>query len=177
MFQNNLSDKNLLRGKKGQQEMVGFILIVVLVMIGLMVFLVISLRTSPEKADSLEVNNMLSAIMSHTTECAIPAVPDYETFEDLFKDCYGGDDCAGTVGSTCDYLNETLQAILEDMMASEGTVDAYQLDFSVKSDEGQEGLLRIFEGNCTGEVTKAQRRIDAGSEDLIIQLKVCKGDN
>jgi len=162
---------------RGQQEMVGFILIVVLVMIGLMVFLVISLRTSPDEADSLEVTNMLNAIMSHTTECAIPSVPNYETFEDLFKSCYENDDCAGTVGSACDYLNETLRAILEDLMASEAEVDAYQFDFSVADDVGQEGLLRIFEGECTGEVLGAQGRIDAGAEDLIIRLKICRGED
>jgi len=162
---------------QGQQEMVGFILIVVLVMIGLMVFLVISLRTSPDKVDSLEVENMLNAIMGHTTECAIPSVPYYETFEDLFLSCYENDDCAGDVGSACDYLNETLRAILEDLMDTEATVDAYQFDFLVADDEGQEGLMRIFEGNCTGEVLGAQGRIDAGSEDLIIRLKICRNSN
>jgi len=162
--------------KKGQQEMVGFILIVVLVMIGLMVFLVISLRTSPDEADSLEVENMLSAIMGHTTECAIPAEPYYETFEDLFRSCYETDDCAGEVGSACDYLNESLRAILEDLMATEATVSAYQLDYLVADDEGQGGFMRIFEGNCTGETLGAQRKISAGAEDLIIRLKICRDE-
>jgi len=160
--------------RKGQQEMVGFILIVVLVMIGLMVFLVISLKTSPDEADSLEVENMLGAIMSHTTECAIPSVPYYETFEDLFKSCYENDDCAGINQSACEYLNKTLQEMLRDLMATEAIVSAYQLDFSVAGDVRQEGLLRIFEGDCTGEVLGAQRKISAGAEDLIIRLKICR---
>ena len=154
--------------------MVGFILIVVLVMIGLMVFLIISLRTSPEEADSLEVENMLSAIMSHTTECAIPVVPYYETFEDLFKSCYENDDCSVVDQPSCEYLNETLEAILEDLMATEATIVAYRVDYLVADDEGQEGLLRISEGECTGEVSGAQRKISAGSDDLIVQLKICK---
>ena len=159
---------------KGQQEMVGFILIVVLVMIGMMVFLVISFRTSPDEIDSLEVSNMLSAIMTHTTECAIPAVPYYETFEDLFKSCYENDDCSGIGQSACDYLNETLIEVLEDLVASEATVSAYQFDFSVADDGGQEGLLKIVEGDCVGSVLGAQRKISAGSEDLIVRLKLCK---
>ena len=159
---------------RAQQEMVGFILIVVLVMIGLMVFLVISLRTSDDAADSLEVENMLSAIMGHTTEFAIPSVPYYDTFEDLFKSCYENDDCAGTVGAACDYLNETLRDILADLMATEATVSSYQLDFEVADDVGREGLLRVFEGDCSGKVLGAQRKISAGAEDLIIQLKICR---
>jgi hypothetical protein len=154
--------------------MVGFILIVVLVMIGLMVFLVISLRTSDEVADSLEVENMLSAIMSHTTECAIPSVPYYDTFEDLFKSCYENDDCAGGVGSACEYLNETLREMLEDLMDTEATVGAYQFDISVADEVGLEGMLRIIEGECTGIVLGAQRKISAGAEDLIIRLKICR---
>jgi len=120
---------------------------------------------------------MLSAIMSHTTDCAVPAVPYYKTFEDLFKSCYEGDDCVGTVGPACDYLNETLEAILRDLMATEATVVAYRLDYLIADDEGQEGLMRISEGECTGEVLGAQRKISAGSEDLIIQLKICKGQS
>lgn len=160
--------------RRGQQEMVGFILIVVLVMIGLMVFLVISLRTSPDEADSLEVENMLSAIMSHTTDCAIPAVPYYDTLEDLFKSCYENDECSRMDRSACGYLNETLGAILEDLMATEATVGAYQFDFFVAGEEGQEGLLKIFEGECAGRVSGAQRKISAGAVDLIMRLKLCK---
>jgi hypothetical protein len=161
---------------KGQQEMVGFILIVVLVMIGLMVFLVISLRTSSDEVDSLEAGNMLGAIIMHTTGCAIPAVPYYETFEDLFKSCYEGDDCVGSQ-SACEYLNETLRGVLEDLMASEATVNAYQFDFSVVDGDGQEGLLKISEEYCTGTVLGAQRKISAGSDDLIVRIKLCKGSD
>ena len=49
--------------KRGQQEIVGFVLIVVLVVVGLMVFLIMSLRDSPEAVESLEVENMLDALM------------------------------------------------------------------------------------------------------------------
>ena len=159
---------------KGQQEMVGFILIVVLVMIGMMVFLVISLRDSPENKGSLEVGNILDAIMKHTTECAIVYEPDYDNFEDLFKSCHQGDGCSNLGVDACDYLNESLRAVLEGMFATESSrVTAYQLDFFVKDDNGEEGLLRIFEGNCTGAVSSAQRNIVSYSDDLIIQMKVC----
>ena len=75
-------------GIRGQQEMVGFILIVVLVVIGLMVFLILSVRNSPEPVNSLAVENMLASIMKHTTECAIVFEPQFDSFEDLFKSCY-----------------------------------------------------------------------------------------
>ena len=159
--------------KKGQQEMVGFVLIVVLVIIGLMVFLIISVRNSPEPADSLAVENMLASIMKHTTECAIVFEPQFDNFEDLFKSCYKGDDCTNLGISACDYLNESLRDVVEALMDSEATVEAYQLDFFVRDDEGQQGLLRIIEGNCTGSSSAAQRSIISGSESLVIRIKTC----
>ena len=158
---------------KGQQEIVGFVLIVVLVVVGLMVFLVISLRDSPEQEKSIEVGNMLDSIMKHTTECAVVYEPDYDNFEDLFKSCHQGDQCSNLGVSACDSLNESLRAVLDAMFATEATVAAYQIDFFVKDEEGGEGLLRIFEGNCTGSVSSAQRSIVSHSDSLIIRMKVC----
>ena len=64
--------RNLIKKKKAQEEMVGFVLIIVLGMVALMVFLVIYIRTSPDQElNSVEVENLLSALMEHTTECAI----------------------------------------------------------------------------------------------------------
>ena len=156
--------------KKGQQEIVGFVLIVVLVVVGLMVFLVISLRDSPVDEDSVVVSNVLDAVMKHTTDCAIVFEPDYDNFEDLFKSCYDGDRCKNLGMSACDYLNESLSDVLGDLMASDASVGAYELDFFVS--EG-EGLLRISEGNCSGSVSAAQRKIVSGSDSLVIRMKVC----
>jgi len=157
--------------KIGQQEMVGFVLIVVLVVVGLMVFLVISLRDSSElNDDSVLVGDVLDAVMRHTTGCAIVYEPDYDSFEDLFKSCYLGDRCKNLEISACDYLNESLGSVLGDLMASDTYVDSYELDFFVS--EG-EGLLRIFEGNCSGSVSGAQRKIISGSDSLVVRMRVC----
>ncbi len=165
--------KNKMFIKKGQQEMVGFILIVALVVVGLMVFLVISLRNSPEDVGSLEVANILDAVMKHTTECAIIYEPDYDNFEDLFKSCHQEDSCSNLDISACDYLNDSLHDILGVMMESEASVSYYQLDFFVKDAPG--GLLTFDEGNCTGSVKSAQRNIVSDSDSLIIRLKTCGG--
>ena len=76
----NLSCFSCYARKKGQQEIVGFVLIVVLVVVGMMVFLIISTRTSDDEVKSVEVGNMLDAIMKHTSECAVVYEPDYDNF-------------------------------------------------------------------------------------------------
>ena len=162
-----------MKSKRGQQEIVGFVLIVVLVVVGLMVFLIISLRDSDEQEKSVEVGNMLDAIMKHTTECAVVYEPDYDSFEDLFKSCHEGDQCSNLGLSACDYLNESLAAVLDGMFATEAKVVAYQVDFLVKDDAGEDGILRILEGNCTGSVSSAQRSVVSHSDSLVIRLRIC----
>jgi len=160
--------------KKGQQEIVGFVLIVAVVVVALMVFLVISLKDSGEDVKSVEVKNMLDALMKQTTECAIVYEPDYDSFEDLFKSCYKNNKCKNLGVSACNYLNESLAEVLDAMFATEATISAHQLDFFVRdSDESQTGILRILEGKCAGTISSAQRSIVSGSDSLIIRLKVC----
>lgn len=169
----------IIMNKRGQQEIVGFVLIVVLVVVGLMVFLVISLRDSPEKEGSLEVGNMLDVMMKWTTECAIVCEPDYDDLEDLFKSCYREDRCSNLDRSACDYLNESLRAVVGDMMKSEANVNAYQVDFFIRDGEG---LLRVFEsasfgkiGDCVGSISAAQRSVKSDSENLVVRMTVCRG--
>lgn len=160
--------------KKGQQEMVGFVLIVVLVMVGLMIFLVISLRQDKVTENDVEVKNLLSAMMKYTTECAVVAEPQYDTLEGLFKSCYSTKRCKNLNKGSCDYLNETLKDVVEAMLASEATINAYQIDFLSKDDEGEQGIMRILEGNCTGEVASAQRDVVSSGNHLVIRLKLCR---
>lgn len=157
--------------KKAQQEIVGFVLIVVLVVVGLMVYLTISLRSSPENEGSLEVANALDALMKQTTECAIVYVPDYDDFEDLFKSAYDGDRCTNLGKTAEEYLNESIREVLRDMMASEASVRAYEFQFFNK--ETGQGMLQFVEGNCSGTINSAQRIIAAGSDRLVVRLKTC----
>lgn len=159
-----------MRNKFGQQEIVGFVLIVVLVVVGLMVFLIISANDSSEVGGSVEVGYMLDAIMGHTTGCAIVYEPAYDDFEDLFKSCYSGDDCKNLGRSACDYLNESLADVVGAMIASEATVSAYEVDFFVKDGAG---LLKISDGECLGGVVSAQRSIVSDSDSLIVRMKIC----
>ena len=156
--------------KLGQQEMVGLVLIVVVVIIGLMVFLVISVRDSPEDEGSLEVENILNSVMKHTTDCAVVYEPDYDDFEDLFKSCHRGRQCGNLGVLACDYLNESLSSVLSDLMLSEASVGGYEFDFFVRDGDG---ILRISEGRCDGRLIGAQRSIISGSESLVVRMRVC----
>lgn len=157
--------------KKGQQEIVGFVLIVILVMVGMMIFLAISVRDSGGDKSSVEVSNMLDVIMKTTTDCAIVYEPDYDNFEDLFKSCFKGNSCSNLDNiDACDYLNESLEEVVSSMLSSDAFVNSWSMDFFIQD---AEGILRWEGGNCTGGSSGAQRVIVSGRTKLIVRMKVC----
>lgn len=160
--------------KRGQQEIVGFVLIVVLVVVGLMVFLVISLRGGGEVSESVEVSNILNVVMKTTTECAIVYEPDYDDFEDLFKSCHKGKNCENLERDACDYLNESLRDLVEGVMVSEAGIAGWRIELIERDGNSEAGLLEIEDwGNCSGRVSAAQRNIVSGGDSLVVRMRVC----
>jgi len=158
---------------KAQQEMVGFVLIVVLVIVGLMVFLMISLRTNDEVGDDLRVANFLDVLLRHTTECAVGYESNYYNFQELLKSCYKDERCVnlGDI-STCDYLNESLANVTKAMIDSEASIGHYEIEYIEMDDP--DGGFKIEGGDPpSGAVSGSQRSFG----DLMIRMKVWHKDN
>lgn len=96
--------------KKGQEEMVGFALIVIIVAVILLVFLSFSLREEePETVKSYEIDNFIQSVLYYTIE-------DNVDIRDLIRDCKNYDE-------DCDVLEIELKAILEESwIVEEGSV-------------------------------------------------------
>lgn len=155
--------------KKAQQEIVGFVLIVVLVVVGLMAYLTISLRGPPENDESPEVENILNALMKHTTDCALFSAPHYEDYEDLFRSAYQGESCNNLDETALDYLNQSIREVLRDMMITEARIKGYEFQFF---EEDGAGILMFSEGNTSrGSINSAQRSLVSVSDDIVIRLK------
>lgn len=159
--------------KNGQQEMVGFVLIVVLVVVAMMVFLILSLKTSSEPEDSLEVQNLITSLMRHTTDCAISYEPEYDDFEDLFKSCYKDQQCSNLKKDACDYLEESLKDFMFNIMEGE-SIDYYEVIFFQKDDGEDNSIINIDEGNCSnGKISAAQKTLDYRGESLVVRIRTC----
>lgn len=178
--------------KKGQQEIVGFVLIVVLVMVGMMIFLIISVRDSVgDESDSGAISNMLDAILRTTSECAIVYEPDYDSYADLLKSCYQGKSCSNLDVSACDYLSTGFGEIVAELARSEGNMGGYEVDFFVPArssissnadvpsenpqgaSRGGEGLLQWSGGNCSAFSAGAQKTIVSRSTSLVVRMRIC----
>ena len=98
---------------KGQEEMVGFALIIILVAIILLIFLGFSLNKKPEEnIKSNEVENFVNAVLSYTTECRDERNLEFLPIRKLIMDCSQGLLCYGGK-STCEVLEEDLNRITE----------------------------------------------------------------
>ena len=169
----------MLRTSRGQQEMVGFILIVVIVVIGLLVFLLFSMRPGEVKENDI-ANNLLSAILKTSSDCAIVYEPNYDDMRDLFRSCYDYDNgfggkCSNTQEDPCYTLETALTSILDEVLVLEPIIEAYQLDFSHSDSVGFENYLHLIKGNCTGNVYgyEPQTIRISSSENLIVTLRIC----
>jgi hypothetical protein len=157
--------------KKGQQEIVGFVLIVVVVMVAVMVFFAISIRDSGEEiSDDLEISNLIDSVLHVTSECAIVYEPDYDDYEELLKSCYRGKRCKNLDIDSCEYLNESLNEILLKVIGSESNLAGYSVSFFAK---GGEDLMGWNYGHCSTYSSGAQKSIVSTSDTLVLRFRVC----
>jgi len=134
--------------KRGQEEMVGFALIVVLVAIIGLVFLGVSLREPQEKiVDSEEVENFVQAFLQHTTDCG-NYVETYLPIQKLISSCVNGETCLDERDS-CDVLDSILTEIVDKSWKIDGDrpIKGYKLEIILE--DGTEIIPSIEKGNST----------------------------
>ena len=160
--------------KRGQHEMVGFVLIVVIVVIGLFVFLLFSLKPGAVSENNI-ATNMLSTIMKTSSSCAFYDERNRDDMRDLFKSCFEDRRCSNTQEMACDTLNESLVSILDEMLVLEPIIDAYELEYTYNSPMGREMMLYHLEGTCNGTVYSSvpQPIRITSDENLEVILRIC----
>jgi len=113
MRKDNKKQKMNQKNNEAQQEIIGFVLIVVIVSIIGVIFLSLSIgRGEPSKQTSIEISNFLEAGMYYTTDCAVGFIPQYKSCQELIKACWNNDRCLDD-RTACKALNETLKTIIQ----------------------------------------------------------------
>lgn len=164
--------------KKGQEEIVGFVLIMVIVAIVFLIFLGISIRKSSTSvsSESSEIYQFLESSMEYTTECAFSSAPDYYTLGELFEECYLGNNCLNGQDS-CEILNKTVNEIMSKSwnINPEGNVKGYEFEsiYSVDSSEQSQGIMSLEAGECGGEIRGASYLSPAFPGKIESTLMLC----
>ncbi len=164
--------------RKGQEEIVGFVLIIVLVAIVFLVFLGIYVRKgATSTTTSVEVYQFLESSMEYTSDCAVRFLPDYETVGELFNECYSGSNCLDG-RSACHVLNKTVFDIFSNSWTAgpENKVRGYEFKssyFTSNATTNGEEILALTQGNCSGSVQGASYLIPAFPGKIENSLKLC----
>ncbi len=94
--------------KKAQQEIFGFVIIILLVIVIGVVIFAFSLQRSIKKPTiiaDVQVNNLLNSIMQYSTDCQL------KKLSEVIVMCYNAQDCSQTE-TACNYAQKKINEIL-----------------------------------------------------------------
>ena len=167
--------------RKGQEEIVGFVMVVVLVAVIFLVFFGITLRNQePTVKESEIIYQFLDSLMEQTSECSLGQGASYLPLDNLIRECYNSDSECNVGDSSCEILNRTLI----DAMSSSWQVGpdypykGYELQAIYSSDNtGQpastDEVFLIASGDCTGSVVGNSYWIPEFPGSITIAMKLC----
>ncbi|MBW2970036.1 hypothetical protein KY319_02840 [Candidatus Woesearchaeota archaeon] len=157
--------------RRGQMEIFGLVIIVILLAIGLLFAIVMLTKTPTGEVErvkqSVQAANFLNTMLGTTTDCAD------RTVRELIQDCavsnYGqGAKCNGK--DTCETAHETITKMLSKTLGEWGR----QYKFYINGTPSVE-KLEIQTGKCTGEREGSSRpeKIRPGM-DVTVTLHICR---
>jgi len=167
--------------RKGQEEIVGFVAIVLLVTVIAIIFLGISANKEPAtQKESKDISRFLESVMIYTTDCALGYEPNYLTPKDLLKECYSnkGKKCLDEK-EVCSALNETMLLVLGSSwtVGEEAKTKGYLFKsvYSKNSSklDGEE-ILKLGKGNCSsGSYIEGDNFFSVYPGTITSSLRIC----
>ncbi len=183
-----------IKSKRGQQEIVGFVVIILIVVIVGVIFLGIMLRKQKLESiepDDVKISSFLSASADYTTDCVVSS--NYADIKRLLKECYRNptqtcleQDSAGfelSARKICNVLDQTYAEMLESLWkVGEDRPDKY-LKLTLLNqailDSGDYGSKEVIKEIEQGDESLCKNRkagqtlIYSSGDALIIELEVC----
>jgi hypothetical protein len=153
--------------KKAQEEMIGFVLIVVIIAILLLIYIGFSIR-APQKQDveSYEVESFIQASLQYTTDCKHNF--GYLSVDKLIFDCLDGEICLDG-RQTCEVLEEILEEINEKSWKIEDRpLEGSELKIIYEDQELIPGIIR---GNKTNNYKGAVQDFSRSGKSVQIYFR------
>jgi hypothetical protein len=166
--------------KRGQEEIVGFVAIILVVAIIAIIILGIALRNDNSTIkESKDVRRFIDGAFQYTSDCALGYEPNYATLKDLIKSCYGesGKTCLDE-RQVCLALNQTLKGLLDAswQVGPESSINSYEFNsyYSTNVSENVTNIVEFQKGNCTTEVyVEGSDFFSAYPGTITSSLKLC----
>jgi hypothetical protein len=165
---------------KSQQETVGFVLIVVIVMVIGVIFLGFSVgKGETSKQKSIEIANFLDAAIILTSNCSFSS--GYLDMQDLIKACYNNQDCLDGRKS-CDAAKQEIEKIIvKSWEIEESPNKAFNLSvyYTVSNSSLKDNLFQVSRGkfqNCTSKPGAASSIVESSMSSgyINVELEICR---
>jgi len=138
--------------RKGQEEMFGFVIIVVLVIIMGVILFVFSLKEKPLDTTQKQAmaDDFNHALLSYTTDC-LGRDNSKINIKDLIYNCKisPGYKCNGIDEGYCSYLNKTLINVTKNLLGNETIADKFIKGYTLRVYPLQQNIT-ISRGNTIG---------------------------
>ncbi|HLD88711.1 MAG TPA: hypothetical protein VI894_00745 [Candidatus Nanoarchaeia archaeon] len=134
--------------RKGQMEIMGLAMIVILLSVGLLFYLRFSISKPEQQAKeeftkSERASNMLSSLLSTTTDCRDASI------KSLLVDCAGNPTIFCSGKSSCEYSYGLIDKLFNKTIKSWKA--KYDFTVSVKTSGSQRRIMRVNSSACYGE--------------------------
>lgn len=163
--------------KRGQEEIVGFVVIVVLVLVALVIFLGIFLRRGSDagEKESREIYQFLESMMQYTSSCSTSYEPDYSDIGELIEKCYSGLGRCTSGREPCEVLKEEIGGIIDAsfFVSGEGAVKGYEFKSVFTSNLSEEEIIFISAGNCSSAFRGSEILTPAYPGTIVSSMKLC----
>ena len=136
--------------RKGQEEIVGFVVVVIFVAIIALIFLGFTLRTPVETRQSIQVNQFLESALEYTSDCSL-RTGQRARVGALFESCYQNDDCLEGP-SACEVINTTIEEMIVVSLGigEDRPYKGYKFSSKlINEGEDDETIVYLEGGNCT----------------------------
>lgn len=161
---------------KGQEEMVGFVLIIIVVTVILFIFIGIGFDFKNQGSqESTEVKQFLESAMEFTTDCAIGYIPAFANLGELFRECNSGTICVDGRQS-CDVLNETISLVIYEgfKIGENELIKGYIFSSKYTSSENDiREILSNSNGSCEGTTVGSDYLIPDLPGRITNSLEIC----
>jgi hypothetical protein len=166
-----------MKNKKGQEEIVGFVVIVVLVLVIGLVFLVFTLRNqeAPSNLKSVNIQQFLESTMEYTTTCAISYEPAFSKLSALIQECHSGLSTCISGDRPCSLARETLKEIIDSsfFIDEEAARKGYEFSSVYVSNTTEDEFITIIDGDCSGAIIGAEHLSHAFPGNIVSSFKLC----
>ena len=168
----------MIKTRKAQEEIVGFVLIVVIVSVMIVIFLGFSIRNNNTPAqESKDVYRFLESSMQYTTDWAISYEPAYLNLGDLIRECYKDASLCISEKQPCAVAKKTLKALIDSafpQISPESSIKGYEYkSIYLRENASQEEIIFLSKGNCSQSIRGAEVLIPSYPGTISNSLNLC----